>query len=234
MTEHDDDVSYDELEVKPRSGKVVEVKKIREDIYLMRLELSEPMKYLPGQYILVDHDVDGKRAVRAYTFVSSSADPNSIELAIQRTADTLTSHLITSKTEGSTFDFRGPYGHFVWTEKIPADTLSFVAVNIGINPFISMLRYIEERAIPVRARLLYHWDRDDGFGDVPYREELDRLVGKIDLTYTVVEDINSMDGIEEHVNSDLLYICGEKRVTNPFVERLSAMGVEYTKLEQWF
>ncbi|MCY3412780.1 MAG: FAD-dependent oxidoreductase [Candidatus Heimdallarchaeota archaeon] len=225
-----EDLSFDELEVTKRTGIIKEVIQRRDDVFSYFLELTTAMKFYPGQYILVDYNLEGKRVVRAYTMISSSLDESIIELNIQRTKDALTSHLITSKSIGDEFSFRGPYGKFVYTDAVKSKTIGMVAVNIGINTFISMLRYIEEKNLDVEIIMYYMWEGDNVLFDDILQEKKERINFKLNMVN--LEDISK----EEIDQIDLLYICGEKRITNPFMDSLRKWGVDKDKirLEQWF
>lgn len=83
---HDEfiDVSFDELEVMSREGEIIEIKPMEDDVYSLLLKLDQRMLFYPGQYILVDFQIDGEKITRAYTKISSSLDDNIIELNIQK------------------------------------------------------------------------------------------------------------------------------------------------------
>lgn len=213
---HDEfiDVSFDELEVMSREGEIIEIKPMEDDVYSLLLKLDQRMLFYPGQYILVDFQIDGEKITRAYTKISSSLDDNIIELNIQKTEDPVTSHLITSKKVGDSISFRGPYGRFVCTDKIIAKSLCLVAVNIGINPFNSMLRYTEETKMDTAITLLYQWDH----GQILFEKELKRLEGVIDLQWKMIEDINAIEDLTVFNKSDMIFICVEKVITNPFID----------------
>lgn len=233
MSQHDEfvDVSFDELDVRTRQAEITAITSQIPDVYTFHLKLQESMKYYPGQYVLIDYEIDSKPITRAYTMVSSSLSTTEIDLNIQRTEDPVTSHIITGKQVGDVLEIKGPYGKFVWTEQIYASSLTFIAVNIGINAFIAMLRYIKAKKLTTHVLLLYHWSVA---GDVLFLAELERLSEVIDLSVLVVDDINNFEDLPRYLNSDLLYICGEKTITNPLLETLTALEIHPTKVEQWF
>jgi ferredoxin-NADP reductase len=229
---HDEfeDVSFEELKVLSRVGTIISKKIIEEDVYSIQLKLDQEMLFYPGQYILVDYQLEDEKYTRAYTMISSSLDKNIIELNIQKTEDPLTSHIITSMSVGDSIAFKGPYGRFVLTNKMKLQSLCLVAVNIGINPFISMLRYTEETKMDTAITLLYQWDH----GQILFEKELKRLEGVIDLQWKMIEDINAIEDLTVFNKSDMIFICGEKFITNPFMKKINEIPREKIKLEQWF
>lgn len=229
---HKEDPSFEELDIRKRKGEIIIKEEIENDVFTFHLKLDNKMKYYPGQYILVEFNQEGKKIVRAYTMVCSSLNHEIIELNIQKTEDPLTSHIITSYNVGDVIEFRGPYGKFAFVNTENIDSLIFIAVNIGINPFISMLRYIEAVGLDLIVKMTYMWR----YGDILYEKELMRLGNSIKFSFEMVEDINEMDNFNVLRNSDRIYICGEKAVTNPFMEILEKNDIDKNKikLEQWF
>ncbi|MCE7734376.1 MAG: FAD-dependent oxidoreductase [Candidatus Heimdallarchaeota archaeon] len=227
-----EDPSFQELDIRTRKGEIIIKEEIENDVFAFHLKLDKKMKYYPGQYILVEYNIAGKRFVRAYTMVCSSLNHNIIELNIQKTEDPVTSHIITSYNIGDVIEFRGPYGKFALIDTENIDSLVFIAVNIGINPFISMLRFIETSELDINVKMYYMWK----YGDILFEKELTRLSNSTKFSFEMVQDINKMDNFKVLNDADRVYICGEKVVTNPFMEMLEKLDFEKNKimLEQWF
>ena len=94
-----------------------------------------------------------------------------------------------------------------------------------------MLRFIEELQLNTEVELYYQWE----YGDILFEKELKRLSSAINLKWEMVKDINT--NFEKPFDVDLLYICGEKRITNPFMDQIkerNLIGLDKIKLEQWF
>ena len=218
-----EDLSFDELDVKKRRGKISRMVQITEDTYSFEIQLDVHMRYYPGQYVLVDYDLEGKKISRAYTMTSSSINQNVIEFNIQRTDDPVTSHIITQKEVGDYFEFRGPYGRFVYHDGIKAKTLVMISVDIGVNTFISMINYIWDKELDLTIRL-YHQGNKRLLADI---WELS-LMFDLSIEFLDELDINLMD-----LEADLIYICGEKKITNPLLEKLQDKK-KIIRLEQWF
>ncbi|OLS29282.1 MAG: Phenol hydroxylase P5 protein [Candidatus Heimdallarchaeota archaeon LC_2] len=227
-----EDPSFGELDIRTRKGEIFIKEEIENDVFTFHLKLDNKMKYYPGQYILVEFNIENIGQVRAYTMVCSSLNQEIIELNIQKTEDPVTSHIITSYKVGDFIEFRGPFGKFALIDTKNIDTLVFIAVNIGINPFISMLRYIEAAGLDLSVKMIYMWR----YGDILFEKELKRLGNSIRFNFEMVEDINKMENFDVLRNADRIYICGEKAVTNPFIEILEKNDINKNKikLEQWF
>lgn len=62
--------------------------------------------------------------------------------------------------------------------------------------------------------LLYQWDH----GQILFEKELKRLEGVIDLQWKMIEDINAIEDLTVFNKSDMIFICVEKVITNPFID----------------
>ncbi len=215
------DISFDELVVKEREGVIADKTKMSDNTYSYLIRLKEHMRFYPGQYITVKFQLD-RSITRAYTFTSSSVREDQFELNIEITKDPTTSHIIANKDIGDTIKFKGPFGRFVLPTNV--SKLVFIAVDIAINPFISMLNEIKDRKLDIKV-FLYYQSRSDR---ILFKETLDKLVKEINFDYEMTDIMNiDLNSIE----ADRILICGEKKITNPFLEDVDRTNI---LLEQWF
>jgi ferredoxin-NADP reductase len=137
------------------------------------LNLPQWQGHKPGQHVDVRlTGEDGYQAQRSYS-IASAPESNAVMLTVERIEDGEVSPYLTVDVQtGDQFELRGPIGgHFVWTAAL-GGPLFLIAGGSGVAPLMAMLRHRAAANSNVPATLLYS---SRGFGDIIYREELERL-----------------------------------------------------------
>jgi ferredoxin-NADP reductase len=132
----------------------------------------------PGQHVDVRLTAeDGYQAQRSYS-VASAPESAHIMLTVERIdGGEVSSYLASDVQPGDKFELRGPIGgYFVWTVAI-GGPLFLIAGGSGVAPLMAMLRHRAALRSTIPAVLLYS---SRMFGDIIYREELDRLAAHAD------------------------------------------------------
>ncbi|KAL7625599.1 hypothetical protein AAE478_004819 [Parahypoxylon ruwenzoriense] len=156
---------------------LAEINEINDQIRLFRLELSTPLRFLPGQWL--DVFVPGISKAGGYTITSSplrarpsasslsSKDALYLELAVQKSPDPPAAWLWQDADAITYADLRVRVGgSFVWPPPgVNTRALRravFVAGGVGVNPLVSMLSSLAEGSDPppFEVRFLYSL-RDD-------------------------------------------------------------------------
>ncbi|KAI0881177.1 uncharacterized protein GGS22DRAFT_76791 [Annulohypoxylon maeteangense] len=161
---------------------LAEIIEINDQVRLFRLELSAPLRFLPGQWL--DVYVPGVSKAGGYTITSppssarssTSHDPSSppsqpyLELAVQKSPDPPAAWLWQDPDSITYSELRVRVGgSFVWPPPgINTRTLRkvvFVAGGVGVNPFMSMLSSLAENVgsdDPLEVQFLYSLRHDEG------------------------------------------------------------------------
>ncbi len=240
-------MEYNEFEdipnksIKPDTfkGKITKIKKISENVFSLKFKLDHKMNFQPGQYVLVEKLIDNKKYLRGYTLTSTPDDEN-IELTVLRTDESLVSDFITDKNKGDTIEFKGPYGNFVIDNQ--NKDLFFLAVDIAINPYISMLRYLYRHDFSRKIFLSYIWTLDTTPIYNEYLLKLNKYMDNFNLNFLLV-DKDDFKIIKKSVNELILnpekysiYICGERAITDNIINYLEENGFhnENMHIEQWY
>lgn len=119
---------------------VTENNQITKNIYQIigRLDNLKNWSFVPGQYILVKRNIDGKEIRRAYSISSILQDLPMVELTVRRYEGGLMSEWLTGLKVGAEIDFDGPGGEFnILKSKQPKVCL--IAIGCGIAPLKSMI-----------------------------------------------------------------------------------------------
>jgi ferredoxin-NADP reductase len=97
--------------------------------------------HLPGQYLRIGIDIDGRRHWRAYSLTSDpSRKDGCISITVKNVDEGVVSPMLVRKGEpGSIISLGGVEGEFILPDEV-ADGLLFISAGSGITPIMSMIR----------------------------------------------------------------------------------------------
>ncbi len=105
-----------------------------------------PFDYLPGQYMNLQWNIEGKKVNRSYTIASSPTRRDACELSIKREPKGQVSRFMHDTLRvGDTIKVSAPAGKFVFTGSDSNEVL-LIAGGVGITPLMSMVRYLTDRS----------------------------------------------------------------------------------------
>lgn len=103
-----------------------------------------PFIHLPGQFVNVDAEIEGKSVKRSYTIASSPTQRRYIELTIKREEKGAMSRYMHDRLKvGDEVSVAGPAGFFTFTGAEAKDVV-LIAGGVGITPMMSVLRYLAD------------------------------------------------------------------------------------------
>lgn len=183
---------------------VEEVIPQRGDVWTLALRPRghEGFKFEPGQFAWITLDISPFR-MREHPFsMSSSGDhPERLEFGIKALGDF--TKTIKDVKPGTKAYLDGPYGVFTTDRYWDSSGFVLIAGGIGITPMMSMLLTAAERKDDRPFLLIY---ANKKWEDVTFREELDELKDKLDLTIVHVlrEPPEDWSGETGYVDRELL------------------------------
>ncbi|MDP3982317.1 MAG: FAD-dependent oxidoreductase [bacterium] len=163
---------------------------IAKDTLLCVFSTTEDFVFQAGQYFFIEipnpryQDERGSR--RHFSFVNSPGKGNIVEMAT-RTWGSAFKKCLQEMEPGEEVEISSVSGSFILPQDL-SQKLCFIAGGIGITPFISMLRYLDQQEFPADVVLLYS-NRTQG--DAAFLEELQKLAQKrpsFRLVATMTED----------------------------------------------
>ncbi|WP_372423829.1 ferredoxin reductase family protein [Salinarimonas chemoclinalis] len=131
----------------------------------------------------------------------------------------------------------GPYGVFSVDAHPDASGYVFIAGGIGVTPILSVLRSLAERGETRPLRLLYG---NPTASEITYREEIDALATRLDLTvvHVLADPPDGWDGERGYVTREILerhlpasreglvcFLCGPTPMTEAARAALQTLGV---------
>ena len=189
--------------------------------------------FVPGQFISLVHEIDGKSITRAYS-LSGLPDSNRFSICLNLAPEGKLSPYLFKMQAGDALEAKGPYGTFVFRE--PHHTV-MVATGTGVVPFRGMLakRLPED---PGHRYTLIFGTRYAG--SLLYRTEFEALSERhanFDFLPTLTRPEPKWTGRTGRVQMHLLdflgdrreadvYICGLKEMVDDVRETLKALGFE--------
>jgi predicted ferric reductase len=232
------------LLLRRRPWRVAEVRRETEDTTTLALEPDghDGMRFLPGQFAWLML-ADSPFAVEQHPFsLSSSAlRPERAELTIKALGDW--SGEVAETPVGRRAYLEGPYGAFS-VDRYPAPGYVFIAGGVGITPFVSMLRTLEDRGDRRHHRLLYASGR---ITSLIFKDELDRMSagGRLDLevVYVLGDPPEGWEGESGRVDEELLrrravdelpehvyFLCGPDPMMDAAEDALVGAGVPLERI----
>ena len=171
---------------------VTDIEDLSYDTKLYRLTSVKPKKPLApfraGQYIGLTVEIDGVRTSRPYSLLSSPNQNAYYELGIRRKNGGFVSpYLLDNVKVGDIFEATEPMGHLYYNPVFHGKELVFIAGGCGITPFISMLRNVSEKLLPLNVWLIYGCVTEK---DILFREELEKIQARrsnIKIKYVLSE-----------------------------------------------
>ncbi|MEW2505533.1 NADH:ubiquinone reductase (Na(+)-transporting) subunit F [Amycolatopsis sp. CA-161197] len=153
-------------------ARVDSLEEIAPDVRRLVLALEEPMKFNPGQYVLLD--VPGGHQ-RPYSIASTPSNGSLIELHLKRSENGIATDgwVFAGLKVGDEVTLSGPYGRFSF-RPLRTQPILLLGSGTGLAPLKAMIRHIDEDGGGEYQVTLYHGvaTKDDLY-DREYFEELE-------------------------------------------------------------
>ncbi len=226
---------------KKLAATILDIREYADDVKWFRLGLSEPMNFVPGQFI--DLRFPGETRYHAFSIASSPKAASEVELIVKKEKE-FTTRLF-EQTAGAQLESVGPMGQFM--HDLDSDIVT-IAGGVGITPFLSLLRWVRDYGIRDRQFWLFLSNRTRN--RIVCEQELRELdtLENVHVVLTLTrEEPDGWDGELGHFDKDTLlthlssfagktfYTCGPGRMVDAIVKLLTDAGVPNEKVrhESW-
>ena len=216
----------------------VETPDVRTFRLVMPSDERLPFVHLPGQYLNLTVEIDGRKVRRSYTIASSPSRDRYCELTVKREEKGLVSrYLHESLREGSMLAVSAPAGKFTFTG-IEAERIVLIAGGVGITPLMAVIRHLTDLGWPGAMHLIYSVKTER---DLIFRSELDELqkrFANLKVTVTLTREHPTAWGgergrisssllarVEPELARSLIHLCGPTEMTEPVIAMLRDLGV---------
>lgn len=138
-------------------------------------ELSEAYRYLPGQYLTIEVEINGKKVRRAYSICTRRGEPLSI--GVKKVDGGLMSNYLNNDARvGDTVRLMTPMGNFNHDpQPFKQKRYVYVAGGSGITPMMSIIK----STLPIEKNselVLMYFNRNEEH--IMFRQELEELAGQ--------------------------------------------------------
>ena len=219
---------------------------LSDTVKLFRLQFDKGVifSFIPGQFVIVFHAVDGREVKRSYSIASAPANNDFIEVLVRRKDDGELTPWMHSLSEGIKLEIRGPFGRFNIRDK--AKDLVFIAAGAGIAPFRGMIVDYFEDGGKNEATLIFGFRSERDFFFKQEFEDLTKRYKTFKLVPTASQSGPKWNGERGRVNVVLgkylkpginkdVYLCGPSAMVGGTIKALIGIGFakEQIYFEQW-
>lgn len=197
-----------------------------------------PFQYLPGQFLRLSLEIDGKSIKRSYTIASTPTRNRYIEITVKRETHGSVSRYLHDRVEvGDLLHVTAPSGNFTFTG-IEHDSIVLIGGGVGITPLMSVVRALTDIGWEKEIYFLYTCQTPEEY---IFREELDYLQDRNPNLKLVVTFSRATDKIKDfhrgRITKELItnsvpqiaarrvHICGTPSMMQSVKEMLTDLGV---------
>lgn len=208
---------------------LIDKKQETADVWTFTFEPSSPITWEPGQFLIYqlphkNEDVRGK--MRFFTISSPPFEKYpAITTRIQNEDGSSFKKTLLSMKSGDKIEAKGPDGNFI-VEDLNRNYV-FIAGGIGITPFHSIIKQLNNDNSLPRITLLYANKNDD----ILFKKEFDQIQKENkNLNVEYILSPKHIDGslIEEKVKditNSLFYVSGPNPMVDSLMQILKELGV---------
>ena len=196
--------------------------------------------YLPGQFITVHFEREGKIVRRSYSIANVPAHNNRIEFAAGYVEGGPGTDLLFNLKPGDTININGPFGRLILKDEMPKRYI-FVATSTGVTPYRAMLPELKRRlainpALQVVILLGVQKSEDVLYGDefssfaasspqVTFRAHLSREQPNGLCSYEYTGHVQrSFPTLDLNPENDHVYLCGNPAMIDESFDYLKEQG----------
>jgi len=203
----------------------------KQDILLLTLTPKgrrNILQFEPGQYATIRFQ-QGLRPTPTRCF-SLISPPSSSVLQFALKIEGNFTQAAARLRPGDSVKVQGPFGNFTINPEYDRNIV-MLASGIGITPFLSMLRDIDERQVKPHVTLLYS---NRSSTNIPFKEQLQTLAQRnpnlrIELfsgdTTGKITEQHILDLVSAHGKQTTYFICGTASFTQRMQTTLASLGV---------
>jgi ferredoxin-NADP reductase len=112
--------------------------------FVLAADAPRSFRYLPGQFITLELDIDGRRSNRCYTLSSTPTRPDLVSITVKRVPGGAVSNWLHDHLRpGMALPAMGPSGAFSCFTA-PAERYLFASGGSGVTPLLSMTRALHD------------------------------------------------------------------------------------------
>ena len=236
------------MAIKKHSAKLINKEYIGENILEISLQVISPWKfdYIPGQFISIHFEHEGKEMKRSYSIANECSDKNIIKFAISKVPHGLATEFLFNLPLDTELEISGPVGRLVLPEvesdKHPKRYI-LIATGTGVTPYRAMLSHIKSLIENNNTEILLLFGVRN-FKECIYLKDFvdfakENTNFKFNIFFSRLTDKdlseknhylgyiqNNFDKLNSELNpeSDIVYLCGNPNMIDETFEILKSKG----------
>jgi predicted ferric reductase len=216
---------------------VVAVRQEAADIWSLDFK-GKTLKFNPGQFMFIQLKRNGRLSSAHPFTISNSPTREYLSITPKKLGDFTAT--IKDTTVGDSAYIDAPYGVFSFV-KHDYSEMVFIAGGIGITPFISMLRFMQDLKLDQKVTLFWV-NRTEK--QLCFRRELEELQQELPCfkVVLVMTDQADWQGEKGHLSAQMLsdsldnldnkgfFVCGPAAMSRAAIAELKAAGVQQSRI----
>ncbi|CDZ76750.1 Ferredoxin--NADP reductase [Legionella massiliensis] len=208
--------------------------------FVFRVENPSVFTYLPGQFITIHFEKDGKILKRSYSIANVPGQNNRIEFAAGYVKGGPGTELLFNLKPGDTININGPFGRLILKDEMPKRYI-LVATSTGVTPYRAMIDELKRRlqispelrvailqGVQKREDILYGNEFKDfaaEFPQVTFRAHLSRAEkdNLSDYEYSGYVQ-HAFPELSLNPQEDTVYLCGNPGMIDEAFNYLKEQG----------
>ena len=208
--------------------------------FVFEAQQSPAFSYLPGQFITLLFENEGKTLKRSYSIANSPKQDNRIELSAGYIAGGPGSELLFNLKPGDTVNVSGPFGRLILRDEVPKRYI-LVATSTGVTPYRAMIDALKERIAETPTLQVVILQGVQTREDILFAEEflaLQQAIPQIQfrahLSRQPQNDLSlceypgyvqtAFNDLSLNPTEDLVYLCGNPSMIDEAFEQLKILG----------
>ncbi len=211
-------------------------------------ELAEEFKFIPGQYLMFKHTVNGEELKRSYS-ISSSPNEGELRVGVKEVPDGRFSTFANRELKvGDVLETLAPRGRFI-IETSPENKKHYVAfcAGSGVTPIISMMKHVLETE-PNSKFTCFYGNRYAS--TIIYLDEINALKNRfperLEVHYVMSKEEMGSDFFRGRIDADKIrkysevlfdpslvdafYLCGPEQIIHAAKDVLTEKGVDQDRV----
>lgn len=197
--------------------------------------------YLPGQFITIHFEHEGKMYRRSYSIANPPENDNRIEFAAGFVQDGVGTNFLFNLKAGDEVQVSGPFGRLILKDETPKRYI-LIATSTGVTPYRAMLPELSKRMrLDANLRcivMLGVQKREDILYNQEFRDWAARLAPQIEFKAYLSRAENSelephenhghvqvgFDELNLNPENDVVYLCGNPLMIDDSFAILKELG----------
>lgn len=167
--------------------------------FILKGEATPPLHWIPGQFITIHFDYEGKKLKRSYSLANASDGSNRMEFAAGFVESGPGTTYLFNKKSGDILEATGPFGRLVLKDELPTRYI-LVATSTGITPYRAMLPALKKHLLENPVFKVVILQGVQYRTDLLYEQEFKQLVAAFP------QQVSYIPCLSRETNSDAL--CG--------------------------